>query len=474
MPDIRDRVEQDRGLLKKIQLVIPGYAGYRRREDIRAADNLLRIQLANQLKGVRGELEDIRDGLAMEGKIQGLQGIGNIIFTVEGLEAKVRHAEGGYSGISATIQIKETELDKLYEYDYAMLASLDKAAAVVPMIHNIVVREDEIAVFYRDWKVLAHSDRPDRYALTSQNVAILRKLIQALSGVVQQAEVYYLQKRIFDGKFGSLEALLFQDPDFDMVQLRAFGDFRYRLKDPETFINQFVGTFGAATSAEVEDRIKNELMKQLNVTLGKMKANGLKVVDFAASLNDIEQGTLANSKPHFATLGLEILQISGLNIPLPETIKEALEKMASAKVLGRTNAAAYQQFAFADSMKAAAANPSGGAGTGVGLGAGIGMGYGMASQMPGMIAQQQQTQQRPCPKCGTMNAVTTKFCGNCGADTTVAAGSKPCIKCGKMVGPGQKFCPECGAAQTLKCPDGHEVPGGMKFCPECGKPVVQS
>src|SRR5256885_1185784 len=246
----------------------------------------------------------------------------------------------------------------------------------VRMNDNVVVREDEIAVFYRDGKVLAYLDRPDRYALTSQNAPILGRLIQALSGVVQQAEVYYLQKRIFDGKFGTQDAFLFQDPDFDMVQLRAFGDFRYRLKDPETFINQFVGTFGAATSAEVEDRIKNELMKQLNVTLGKMKANGLKVVDFAASLNDIEQ--------------------------------------------------------------------------------------------------QQQTQQRPCPKCGTMNAVTTKFCGNCGADTTVAAGSKPCIKCGKMVGPGQKFCPECGAAQTLKCPDGHEVPGGMKFCPECGKPVVQS
>jgi len=162
MPDIRDRVEQDRGLLKKIQLVIPGYAGYRRREDIRAADNLLRIQLANQLKGVRGELETIRDGLAMDGKIQGLQGIGNIIFTVEGLEAKVRHAEGGYSGISATIQIKETELDKLYEYDYAMLDSLDKAAAVVPMIQDaadpksfdasLKACREAVAAFETAWK----------------------------------------------------------------------------------------------------------------------------------------------------------------------------------------------------------------------------------------------------------------------------------------------------------------------------------
>src|SRR6266545_604184 len=99
MPDIRDRVEQDRGLLKKIQL-------------------------------------DIRDGMAMDGKVQGLQSIGNAIFTIEGLEAKVRHAEGGYSGLSATIRIEETELDRLYEYDYAMLESLDKAAAVVPMIRD--------------------------------------------------------------------------------------------------------------------------------------------------------------------------------------------------------------------------------------------------------------------------------------------------------------------------------------------------
>jgi len=162
MPDLRDRVEQDRGLLKKIQLMIPGYAGYRRREDIRAADNLLRIQVANQLKGVRGALEDIRNGMAMGGKPQGLQSIGNAIFTIEGLEAKIRHAEGGYSGLSATIRIEETELDRLYEYDYAMLESLDKAAAVVPMIRDasdpksfeaaIKALREAIAGFETAWK----------------------------------------------------------------------------------------------------------------------------------------------------------------------------------------------------------------------------------------------------------------------------------------------------------------------------------
>ena len=344
----------------------------------------------------------------------------------------------------------------------------------IRMNDNIVVREDEIAVFYRDGKVLAYLDRPDRYALTSQNAPILGKLIQALSGVVQQAEVFYLQKRIFDGKFGSKEPFLFEDPDFDMIQLRAFGEFRYRIKDPEIFINQFVGTFGSTTSAEIEDRIKDELMKQLNVTMGKMKAQGLKVTGLAASLNDMEQAVLANSKPHFLNLGVEIVQMAGLNIPLPESVKEALEKMASARVLGRANTAAYQQFAAADALKTAAANPSGAAGVGVGLGAGIGMGYAMGSQMPGMMAPGTQGQNtRQCPKCGQQNPVTMKFCGSCGADTTLASGTKPCIKCGKPVPPGLKFCGECGAPQVLKCPDGHEVPGGMKFCPECGKAVPQ-
>jgi len=340
----------------------------------------------------------------------------------------------------------------------------------IRMNDNIVVREDEIAVFYRDGKVLAYLDRPDRYALTSQNAPILGRLIQALSGVVQQAEVYYLQKRIFDGKFGSKEPFLFTDPDFDMIQLRAFGEFRYKIGDAETFINQFVGTFGAATSAEVEDRIKDELMKQLNVTLGKMKAGGLRVVDLAASLNDIEQGVLANAKPHFKTIGVEIVQMAGMNIPLPESVKAALEKMASAKVLGRANTAAYQQFAVADALRDAAQNPSGGAaGIGLGLGAGIGMGAAMGSQVPGMMQPAAQQQVKACPKCGANNPVNMKFCGTCGADTTAVG--KPCVKCGKPVAPGLKFCGECGSAQTVKCPDGHEAPGNMKFCPECGKAI---
>lgn len=339
----------------------------------------------------------------------------------------------------------------------------------IRMNDNIVVREDEIAVFYRDGKALAYLDRPDRYALTSQNVAILGWLQKVFTGIVQQAEVYYLQKRMFDGKFGSKEPYIFEDPDFDLIELRTFGEFRYRVVSPEVFINQFVGTFGNQTSAEIEDRIREEMVKQLYVSLGKMKEGGMKVTQLATNLNEIEQRTLMETKPHFANLGLEIVKLSGLNIPLPEKVKEAVATASAGRILNRSPATGAQQYAMADAMKIAAANPSGGAGAGLGLGAGIGMGYSMAGQMGQMQAPQQV---KVCPKCGSQQPTTQKFCGSCGADMSVASGSKPCIKCGKPVPPGLKFCGECGSPQTVTCPSCKaENPGNLKFCGECGKPL---
>ena len=76
---------------------------------------------------------------------------------------------------------------------------------------NIVVREDEFAVFYRDGKVLSYIERPDRYALTSLNAPIVGRIVEALSGVRQQAEVIWLQKKAFDGKYGSKQPFPFKD-----------------------------------------------------------------------------------------------------------------------------------------------------------------------------------------------------------------------------------------------------------------------
>jgi len=341
---------------------------------------------------------------------------------------------------------------------------------------NIVVREDETAVFYRDGKVLAYLDRPDRYALTSMNARLIGNLIQELSGVRQEAEVYYLQRRLFDGKFGSVEPYVFRDPDFGLVQLRVFGSYRWKVGAPDNFINQFVGTFGAATTADVESRLREQMVLLVYNSLGKLKDQGMRVTDIAAQLSTIEQAILGFAPQHFGPLGVDVSQVQGISINLPDEVQKAVNTRSTMGVLGVN----YMQYQAGQAMTTAAANPSGGAGAlasaGVGLGAGLGVGYGMAGQMQGVYSQGPSN---PCPKCGTMVQAGTRFCPSCGAPMgggPAPASGPPCPKCGQPVPAGVKFCPNCGASTAppppRTCPKCNaSVTGAGKFCPNCGAPL---
>jgi len=121
MVDLRERVEEDRGLIKNIQLAIPGFRGYRKREDIRIADSLLRIQLADAIHdGVLKNLKQIRENLSRSLELSIINEVGNAIQIATGIEARIRHADEGYSGISPNYRISEEQLNILYEFDFSM------------------------------------------------------------------------------------------------------------------------------------------------------------------------------------------------------------------------------------------------------------------------------------------------------------------------------------------------------------------
>lgn len=143
MVDIRDQVEDDRGLLKKIQLVIPGFRGYRKREDIRAADSILRLQMADGLIQVRQGLEEARSSMLEEYQSKNIDRIAGAINHVQTLEGKVRHAEQGYTGFSPAVRIKEGELDRLYEYDSSMIRSIQSLDQSQASLLNLVRSGDE-------------------------------------------------------------------------------------------------------------------------------------------------------------------------------------------------------------------------------------------------------------------------------------------------------------------------------------------
>lgn len=88
----------------------------------------------------------------------------------------------------------------------------------------------------------------------------------------------------------------------------------------------------------------------------------------------------------------------------------------------------------------------------------------------GQAAQQAAAQMARCPNDGTLAAVGTKFCPECGAQMvqpTVAT----CPNCGQET-KGAKFCPNCGSKVETKpagiCSSCGAQTNNAKFCPECG------
>ncbi len=125
MVDFREKVKDDRGILKKIEMAIPGFRGYRKREDLRIADRLLREELVNVLAQAARSIEETRSALADRKELDLLEDMGKFVSRMNTTVERVRHAEQGYTGVSPDYRIEEQQLNRMYEWDLGLLDDIE-------------------------------------------------------------------------------------------------------------------------------------------------------------------------------------------------------------------------------------------------------------------------------------------------------------------------------------------------------------
>ncbi len=153
MTDLRDKVKEERSFLKKIELAIPGFRGYRKREDLRIADSMLRDYLARILDDVERYAKEVRAQITKAMLLDDMEEIGKIVNYVNKIASEVRHAEQGYMGLVGDYRVGENELNRLYEFDYTLIsnanellnfakgmASEPNANALAPMLRDFEMR----------------------------------------------------------------------------------------------------------------------------------------------------------------------------------------------------------------------------------------------------------------------------------------------------------------------------------------------
>jgi len=236
---------------------------------------------------------------------------------------------------------------------------------------QVIVRESQSAVFFRDGKAL-DTFKAGRHTISTANIPYLIDLIGKAFNDRSPftAEVYFVSLREFaDQKWGTPQPIIVRNPGMGLgvALLQGYGTFGFQLSDPQQFVTQLVGATGSYRTADIQSRLRSMLLSKLQDLLGE--TTGAKsVVDLIGLVEEIGAGVRAKAQDDFKALGLTLKAF------YIESLKPSDKSAEELRAMGMLDVATYTQLQAADAMRDAAQNPSGGAGLTAGIGAGLGIG----------------------------------------------------------------------------------------------------
>ncbi|NPA91905.1 MAG: SPFH domain-containing protein [Chloroflexi bacterium] len=261
---------------------------------------------------------------------------------------------------------------------------------------QLIVRESQAAVFFRDGKALDVFG-PGRHTITTANIPLLvnalGKLFDGRSPFT--AEVYFVNLREFpDRKFGTEQPIPFRDPDLGIVRLRARGMYAMQIEDPRLFVENIVGQQGLYESRQIEEYLRRALVSRLLDILGETKVG---LFDLPALYDELAAALRVRAEEDFKRRGIRLKEVRIVAITPDEETEKAISERAAMGAIG--DMTKYLQWKAARAMEIAAGTEGAGGmtGAGVGLGAGMGMGAGMAQIIASALGAAGAAQQTPAP-----------------------------------------------------------------------------
>jgi membrane protease subunit (stomatin/prohibitin family) len=236
---------------------------------------------------------------------------------------------------------------------------------------QLIVREGQAAVFFRDGKAL-DTFGPGRHTITTANIPLLVNLVKGVfSGNTPfTAECHFVSTRDFiDQRWGTAEPITLRDEVLRMVRLRAHGTYNMQVAEPQRFVAQIVGARGYFSTTDVSNYLRSIIMNRLTDLLGE---NAKSILDLPAMFEEISAATRVKLRDDFAALGLALKQFYILSISPTDETSAAIEEAASMGAIGDMDK--YMKFkaarAIGDSAKAGG---TGAETTQMGMGLGTGL-----------------------------------------------------------------------------------------------------
>ncbi len=119
MSDLFETVKGGQDIFKKLLSYVPGFSGYVERTNRRAADKLLRDQVALKYSELVGRTSRLQKDIADAGQLDFLDDVDDIGRKLRTFCDRIKNASYGYSGFFDVVKINEKELAQIYTFDAA-------------------------------------------------------------------------------------------------------------------------------------------------------------------------------------------------------------------------------------------------------------------------------------------------------------------------------------------------------------------
>jgi membrane protease subunit (stomatin/prohibitin family) len=348
----------------------------------------------------------------------------------------------------------------------------EKGSGDIKFGAQVVVRENQAAVFFRDGKGLDLLG-PGRHTLSTLNLPILTRALSLPFGFKSpfRAEIYFVNLKSFTNlKWGTKDPVAFRDSDLGLVRLRAFGVYAMRILQPLLFINTLVGTQGHYDTESIGNYMREVIVSRFNDMIGEILDT---ILNLPKYYDELGTSLKARVQEDFGKFGMRLEDLFVNSITPPEDVQKMIDEKSGLMAVGDLDK--FMKYKAAKAMgDAAQRGTGGGAGTGMGLGLGAGLGM----MMPSMLQQSMNAGSTPekrnvtCPKCHGIVDQNARFCPMCGQHLVAI---NRCLKCGADLPVEAMFCMVCGTKVEKtgsRCPHcGKEGLPGAIFCNQCGKRI---
>lgn len=243
---------------------------------------------------------------------------------------------------------------------------------------KLVISPGQGCVLVYEGRITDVIDEDGVYNIRTDNhpfITSLLKVAQLFESEHKMGLYYYRKAEVLNQGWGTASPIKYFDDYYKIpIQLSAYGNFSYRLKDPAKFFSNYVGSQDNYTTESFREVVQSRILQVLTSSFAKEK---LAFTEIDAEIDRLSRGMKEQLLQDLETFGVQLHDFRIEGNSFDQDTQDRIGKIAD--ITADSHAATegglnYVELEKLRALRDAAKNEGGLAGAGVGLGAGMSLG----------------------------------------------------------------------------------------------------